>query len=509
VNENHSFPQDELLDRATRALREASISDGPPPAVVAEVLAALGAVDETVDATGLSSSAAAKTGTGTSPLGLEKMESGVCGSEPVPVLWKPITLQRRIFSMKTTRRITMAAAVCLVVGATLFWLLPRGETLAFADFADTFTAIRTATCRITMEVKFPPDQKLPPGMKLTDGKMVTTGKAMFLAPCRHRMEIEMPDPMTGKKTTAVQVFDMSQGKMLQFMPSQKMATLMHMENMPKNDPRTQQTLFNVREMIANARGGQTGMKVESLGEEVVDGRRIAKFSVGNEAMKMKIWADAKTALPTRMEGTMDMGMSAHMVMDDFRGNEPLDESLFSLAAPEGYKLQELKMDASLPKLADLGNLLRFMAEQKEKTFPDKLPGMKDWQKLIEPVMKVKMKGFKMEDVKHAPNDKKATLPADSKGDKPEEMKPGQMQEMIDAMMPAMRGIQFIGMLTKGNDWHYAGQGVKLNTPDRSIFWYKPADSDKYQVLYADLSVKELAKDALPKLDPSAEKEATK
>ena len=494
MNDPMNFNHDELLDRAVRALREASMSDGPPPAVVAEVLAAIEAAGETVGAaTGLSSIIAAKTGaktgTGTSPLGLEKMGSGVCGSEPVPILWKPITLQRRIFAMKTIRRIAMAAAVCLVVGATLFWMLPRGETLAFADFADTFTAIRTATCKMTMEVKFPPDQKLPPGMKLTDGKMVTTGKAMFWAPSRQRTEMEMPDPLTGKTTTAVQVFDMSQGKMLQIMPSQKMAMLMRMENMPKNDPRTQQSIFNMREMIASARSGQMGMKVESLGEEVVDGRRVAKFSVGNEMMNMKIWADPKTALPTRMEATMDMGMSAHVVMDDFRGNEPLDESLFSLDAPEGYKLQEVKMDASMPKIADLGNLLRFMAEQKEKTLPDKLPSMKDWQRLIEPVMKAKSKDFK--------------------GGKPEDMKPGQMQAMIDTMMPAMRGIQFTATLTKENDWRYDGKGVKLDAPNRPIFWYKPAESEKYQVLYADLSVKELAKDALPKIDPPAEKDAGK
>ena len=34
--------------------------------------------------------------------------------------------------------------------------------------------------------------------------------------------------------------------------------------------------------------------------------------------------------------------------------------------------------------------------------------------------------------------------------------------------------------------------MKLDTPDRPIFWYKPTGADKYRVIYADLSVKEAA-----------------
>ena len=51
---------------------------------------------------------------------------------------------------------------------------------------------------------------------------------------------------------------------------------------------------------------------------------------------------------------------------------------------------------------------------------------------------------------------------------------------------------FYGMLTPENDSHYVGGGVKLGTPDRPIFWYKPTGADKYRVIYADLSVKEAA-----------------
>jgi hypothetical protein len=41
--------------------------------------------------------------------------------------------------------------------------------------------------------------------------------------------------------------------------------------------------------------------------------------------------------------------------------------------------------------------------------------------------------------------------------------------------------------------------VKLGTPNRPIFWYKPTGAEKYRVVYADLSVKELTPEEVKKL----------
>jgi len=56
-----------------------------------------------------------------------------------------------------------------------------------------------------------------------------------------------------------------------------------------------------------------------------------------------------------------------------------------------------------------------------------------------------------------------------------------------------------------NDPHYVGGGVKLGTPDRPILWYKPTAAAKYRVIYADLSVKELAAEQLKKLPKAGAK----
>jgi hypothetical protein len=82
-----------------------------------------------------------------------------------------------------------------------------------------------------------------------------------------------------------------------------------------------------------------------------------------------------------------------------------------------------------------------------------------------------------------------------------------MKAWMKAMMPLnqkltqkyMQGMMFYNMLTSQNDSHYVGGGVKLGTPDRPIFWYKPTGAEKYRVIYADLSVKELAPDDVKKL----------
>jgi hypothetical protein len=39
----------------------------------------------------------------------------------------------------------------------------------------------------------------------------------------------------------------------------------------------------------------------------------------------------------------------------------------------------------------------------------------------------------------------------------------------------------------------------LGTPDRPIFWYKPIGIEKYCVIYADLSIKDMALEDVKKL----------
>ncbi len=46
------------------------------------------------------------------------------------------------------------------------------------------------------------------------------------------------------------------------------------------------------------------------------------------------------------------------------------------------------------------------------------------------------------------------------------------------------------MLPKEADAHYARAGAKYGDAQREVLWYTPTGSDKYRVMFADLSVRE-------------------
>ncbi len=77
--------------------------------------------------------------------------------------------------------------------------------------------------------------------------------------------------------------------------------------------------------------------------------------------------------------------------------------------------------------------------------------------------------------------------------------PEMMKATVSLVQKSMQGIMFFTALKAENDSHYVGGGVRLGTPDRPIFRYKPTVADQYRVIYADLSVKDMTPDDVKKL----------
>ena len=78
-------------------------------------------------------------------------------------------------------------------------------------------------------------------------------------------------------------------------------------------------------------------------------------------------------------------------------------------------------------------------------------------------------------------------------------------------MKLQPGLGFADSLPPEADAHYAGRGVSLGAADTPVFWYRPKDSKKYRVIYADLLVREAdtppsVPDTQPVLAPSSPKE---
>jgi outer membrane lipoprotein-sorting protein len=74
------------------------------------------------------------------------------------------------------------------------------------------------------------------------------------------------------------------------------------------------------------------------------------------------------------------------------------------------------------------------------------------------------------------------------------------RKFTESQQRVQRGVQFAGRLSPTTDAHYVGKGVSPGASDKPIFWYRPHDSEKYRVIYADFSVRE--SDAAPSVPNS-------
>ena len=211
----------------------------------------------------------------------------------------------------------------------------------------------------------------------------------------------------------------------------------------------------------------------------------------------RFWADPQTARLVRIEMDFPDG-GGHGVMSNFRYDMELDPSLFSLEPPAGYTVNNI--DAKMPTEDDLVNVLRLIAEHNDGTFPDAI-GMtnKQFMLAIQAAAQLETEKFLKE-----PATEKLLEELKAEYGKDQD---GYTQAWTKAMMPFtqklaqknMQGMTFYSVMTSANDSHYVGKDVKVDTPDRPIFWYRPTGADKYRVIYADLSVKEMTADEVKEL----------
>jgi outer membrane lipoprotein-sorting protein len=375
-----------------------------------------------------------------------------------------VSFTERINHMPTRSKVigilSLAASVLVVfVGLSLL----MGGGLAFADVVQTLNKVRSARWKITTEVKRSPSETL-----------TTTGVGMFLAPSRERTETTVGDQKT------IFVVDGQRDKLLSLYPAMKTATVIDLKNLPQGRENPfGKTFQGLRLLVATAQDGTAG-EVERLGATTIDGRAAEGFRIKFGAIEAKIWADPKTWLPIRVEESMTGEQSAHIVMSDFQVDVEMDEALFSLDVPEGYVVEQTaQLDLSKKPIEILADALKVAAEFNDGVFPPTLRGEKGIDGMIQQAAK------KMAE-EAAKDPAKLRIKANELA-----MKVGGAFGVVFALTP-------------DNDWHYTGKDVKINTPDRPIFWYKAGKgSTTYQVLYADLTVKEVPAAEAPK-DPAVQ-----
>jgi hypothetical protein len=290
-----------------------------------------------------------------------------------------------------------------------------------------------------------------------------TGVEMFLTPSHQRTE----RTVDGRRV--VEICDGRKGKMLTLIPAAKLALILSLENHAVARPYGN-TFLDLRNLVAHAERGAS-KDIERLGVETVDGRRAEGFCIRRGSTELKIWADEKTALPLRVEKVAAFGADeVRTVMSDFQFNVDVDESGFSLDVPAGYTVRRGRVNCAKSPVAHLVDALKLAAEHNSDVFPPSLLGERGLSDILRRAV--------------------AALEKQNGKDSPDMFL---LREEIAISRNA--AFAFLSNLSPDDDWHYAGSDVRLYTPGKPIFWYKPAGNDYYCVVCADLKVKELALEA--------------
>lgn len=206
---------------------------------------------------------------------------------------------------------------------------------------------------------------------------------------------------------------------------------------------------------------------EILSRREMDGRTVIGFRVAGGGLSKTIWIETQTGGLYRIEAEMASSPDTRFLMTDFQFNINMPDSLFSMTPP-GYTQPGDKVRAIQNQLsgeADFIDYLRWWtAHVKGGLFPP--------------------------DLEPNEQDKNMELP----------FKPGNRTDVTFAKQTVLltRGMLFMLRMTPENDWHYAGQGVAFGTMDKPIAWWRPARAANYRLIFADLTVREVTPDKLPR-----------
>jgi outer membrane lipoprotein-sorting protein len=199
----------------------------------------------------------------------------------------------------------------------------------------------------------------------------------------------------------------------------------------------------------------------------IDGAQCDGYQVTQGDLTTVVWLDSRTGDVVQVEQKYASAPGMNTIMRDIKLDVPLEDSLFALTPPAGSKQRiDMKSDPTAQTEAKFVERLEWWAKANVDGLFPPVVGMGPYYSIA---MDMRAKGK-------------------LKGEYWEHFNPS---DLFNAML-------FVANLPKESNWRYAGEGVKLGTPDTPIFWYKPAGQELYRVIYADMSIKELPADQLPK-----------
>lgn len=203
-----------------------------------------------------------------------------------------------------------AAVACLAFG---FWLI-AGNRAAFAQVQDQLAKVRT----IQFVFRSAGSAEKP------------LGRVIVVEPDRYREEL--PD---GR----VIVTDLERRQAMQLDVQKKSG-----EIYPLYDATNRQR--RVSELISILRNAPRE-SVESLGRRQIDGKDVIEYRIADERARMtlRVSVDGATNLPQRIEQSSSGDARATVVATDFVFDQPVDEALVRIKAPDGFQVTQVKSAA--------------------------------------------------------------------------------------------------------------------------------------------------------------------
>ena len=257
----------------------------------------------------------------------------------------------------------------------------------------------------------------------------------------------------------VMIIDTENSKMLSLCDENGSKTATYIDTKGPLQEGTKDFLAFIREVIVKIKDNP-GFKPTSLGKQEIDGRKVIGYAADSDTEHVKVWADAETLLPVRVE--LGVGQEAY-VIKNFEFNIPVSDAEVSMEVPEGYTVKQSNFDFSNVTEANLVGSLRVWATVLlDNRFPDELSTAAYMAQV--------------------PNLEKKIGALDIPEKEKEQMGVNFIQGMIF--------LQTFELRHEG-PWHYAGKGVKFGAADTPVLWYRPAGSQTYRVIYGDLSVEDI------------------
>lgn len=257
----------------------------------------------------------------------------------------------------------------------------------------------------------------------------------------------------------VSIIDLEASRILNLTEAKKEAVYIDLKGLP-SIPNYLEVLKNVFVELQNS----PHFEIQDLGVKQIDGRDAVGFLAKHPKIEVALWADVQTGLPVRIEQKEGQLLTT---VKNMQFDVPMDDALFSMDVPAGYREQKMELDLFGSTEADFIEGLRVVAEQYNN---GQLPDDVSVEYFLSQAGAMEKKSKELN------------------------LSP---EEEIAIGGKIQKHLLFLRFFKGEGKWYYRGKGVQLGAAETPIFWYRPKDSPTYRVVYGDLHVEDVAADKLP------------